>query len=150
MLRLENEEGKESCSSMENLTSLGVVQNRCVLSANNFKSPPPEISAALQALSGKWTLIILCQLAKGMARFSELKKSIPGITQHMLTTSLRELEANDLVQRTIYAEVPPRVEYQLTQHGRSLKPLIEALADWGRRHMEHRNMRNSTKHPSQK
>ena len=150
MLRLKNEEGRESWSSMENRTSRSTSENHCVLSANNFDSPPPEISAALEVLSGKWILMILCQLAKGTARFSRLKKSIPGITQHMLTTSLRELEENDLVQRTIYAEVPPRVEYQLTQHGRSLKPLIEALADWGRHHMDHRKTRDSKTQPIQR
>lgn len=58
----------------------------------------------------------------------------------MLTTSLRELEANDLVKRTIYAEVPPRVEYKLTEHGRTLRPLIEALANWGKHHMRHKNI----------
>ena len=150
MLGLNNEEGRESWPSMENLTCMSDTQNRCVLSANSFESPPPEISAALEVLAGKWTLIILCQLAKRMARFSELKKSIPGITQHMLTTSLRQLEANDLVQRTVYAEVPPRVEYQLTQHGRSLKPLIEALADWGRHHMENRKALGSKTQPVQR
>lgn len=68
----------------------------------------------------------------------------------MLTTSLRQLEANDLVQRTVYAEVPPRVEYQLTQHGRSLKPLIEALADWGRHHMENRKALGNKTQPVQR
>ena len=133
---------------MENLTSGNTPERPCILNRSSFDAPPPEISAALQALSGKWTLTILCQLAKRLARFNELKKSIPGITQHMLTASLRELEANDLVQRTIYAEVPPRVEYQLTQHGRSLRPVIEALADWGRHHMEHRNNLEGKKRPS--
>jgi DNA-binding HxlR family transcriptional regulator len=123
---------------MENLTDENSNETTCALSTSNLDAPPPEISMALQVLSGKWTLIILCQLAKRTARFNELKKTIPGITQHMLTSSLRVLEANHLVQRTVYAEVPPRVEYQLTQHGRSLKPLIEALAVWGRHHIEHR------------
>lgn len=112
-------------------------EKQCVLEGSNLDSLPPEISTSLQVLSGKWTLIILFQLAKRTARFNELKKTIPGITQHMLTLSLRELEANDLVQRKIYAEVPPRVEYKLTEHGRTLRPLIEALADWGRQHMKH-------------
>ena len=67
----------------------------------------------------------------------------------MLTTSLRELEGHDLVQRTVYAEVPPRVEYQLTPHGRSLKPLIEALADWGRHHIDHRKSNDGKKSPRQ-
>jgi DNA-binding HxlR family transcriptional regulator len=116
----------------------------CTIGTGTLEAPPPEISAALKVLSGKWTLMILCQLAKRVARFNELKKTIPGITQHMLTTSLRELEANGLIQRTIYAEVPPRVDYRMTPHGRSLKPVIEALAHWGRLHLKQKAYRNGT------
>ena len=99
-------------------------------------NPLPEISAALKALYGKWTLMILCQLSRRVARFNELKRTIPGITQHMLTTSLRQLESQGLVNRTIYAEVPPRVEYRMTPHGLALKPVIEALAHWGQLHLK--------------
>lgn len=120
---------------MENMTNARVSQTSCPMSGETLDAPPPEIAAALKILSGKWTLMILCQLAKRVARFNELKRTIPGITQHMLTTSLRELEANGIVQRTVYAEVPPRVEYRMTPHGRSLKPVIEALAHWGRLHL---------------
>ena len=122
--------------SMKNMTVESTVKLPCFLERDILDGPPPEIQAALKVLSGKWTLMILCQLAKRVARFNELKRTIPGITQHMLTTSLRELEANGLVQRTIYAEVPPRVEYQMTAHGRSLKPVIEALAHWGALHLQ--------------
>lgn len=108
----------------------------CPMGKGVLDAPPPEIAAALKVLSGKWTLMILCQLSKRVARFNELKRTMPGITQHMLTSSLRELEANGIVQRTIYAEVPPRVEYRMTPHGRSLKPVIEALAHWGRLHLK--------------
>lgn len=101
-------------------------------------SPSPEIRAALKVLSGKWTLMILCQLSKRTARFNELRRTIPGITQHMLTSSLRDLEGAGVVNRTVYAEVPPRVEYAMTAHGRSLKPVIEALAHWGRLHLGRR------------
>lgn len=87
-------------------------------------------------LSGKWTLIVLCHLSKGTYRFNELKRAIPGVTQHMLTGTLRELETNRLIQRTIFPEVPLRVEYQLSAHGRSLRPVIEALFDWGRLHLD--------------
>lgn len=121
---------------MKNMTVKASKTMSCVLERDLLDGPPPEIQAALKVLSGKWTLMILCQLAKRVARFNELKRTIPGITQHMLTTSLRELEANGLVQRTIYAEVPPRVDYQLTPHGRSLKPVIEAMAHWGSLHLK--------------
>lgn len=121
---------------MKNMTVKIIKTSANVINPDRLDGPPPEISTALKVLSGKWTLMILCQLAKRMARFNELKRTIPGITQHMLTTSLRELEANGLVQRTIYAEVPPRVEYKMTPHGRSLKPVIEALAHWGTLHLK--------------
>jgi DNA-binding HxlR family transcriptional regulator len=120
---------------MRNMTIKRRVKDPCVSDRDLLDGPPPEIKAALKVLSGKWTLMILCQLSKRVARFNELKRTIPGITQHMLTTSLRELEANGLVQRTIFAEVPPRVEYRMTPHGRSLKPVIEALAHWGSLHL---------------
>jgi len=115
----------------------------CPIGRDVLDAPPPEIAAALKVFSGKWTLMILCQLSKRVARFNELKRTIPGITQHMLTASLRELEANGIVQRTVYAEVPPRVEYQMTQHGRSLKPVIEALAHWGRLHLRQQAARKA-------
>jgi len=121
---------------MKNMTVKSAHKNHCVIDRSVLDGPPPEIRAALKVLSGKWTLMILCQLAKRVARFNELKRTIPGITQHMLTTSLRELEANGIIQRTIYAEVPPRVEYRMTPHGRSLKPVIEALAHWGALHLK--------------
>jgi DNA-binding HxlR family transcriptional regulator len=125
---------------MKNMTLKRKVDDHCVIDRDVLDGPPPEIKAALKVLSGKWTLMILCQLSKRVARFNELKRTIPGITQHMLTTSLRELEANGLVQRTIFAEVPPRVEYRMTPHGRSLKPVIEALAHWGSLHLKKKNL----------
>ena len=100
-----------------------------------FDHPPAEISAALNVLGGKWTIVIIWQLIRRTARFNELKKAISGITQHMLTSHLRELEAHGIVARTIYAEVPPRVEYALTDHGRSLEPVIRSLAKWGGQHL---------------
>ena len=128
---------------MKNVTNRAASEAHCVSEHDLLDSPPPEIKAALKVLSGKWTLMILCQLSKRVARFNELKRTIPGITQHMLTTSLRALEANGLVQRTIYAEVPPRVEYRMTPHGRSLKPVIEALAHWGSLHLKRQKDNNA-------
>ncbi|PPC75657.1 MarR family transcriptional regulator [Pokkaliibacter plantistimulans] len=89
-----------------------------------------EMRRAFSLLSGKWKLEILWLLNQRMHRFGELRRAIPGITQHMLTAQLRELEEDGLVSRTVYAEVPPRVEYQITQKARGLGPTMEALTAW--------------------
>jgi DNA-binding HxlR family transcriptional regulator len=81
-------------------------------------------------ISGKWKLEILWLLYQHSHRFGELKRGLPGITQHMLTTQLRELEADGLVSRQIFAEIPPRVEYSLTPPTRGLKTFLEALIEW--------------------
>ncbi|MBA1345281.1 helix-turn-helix domain-containing protein [Rhizobium sp. WYCCWR 11146] len=89
-----------------------------------------EMRRAFALLSGKWKLEIMWLLHQRIHRFGELRKAIPGITQHMLTAQLRELEADGLVSRTIFAEVPPRVEYEITQKARGLGPTMEALTTW--------------------
>ncbi|MBY5878331.1 winged helix-turn-helix transcriptional regulator [Rhizobium ruizarguesonis] len=89
-----------------------------------------EMRRAFALLSGKWKLEIMWLLHQRVHRFGELRKAIPGITQHMLTAQLRELEADGLVSRTIFAEVPPRVEYEITQKARGLGPTMEALTAW--------------------
>nr|WP_315847616.1 helix-turn-helix domain-containing protein [uncultured Rhodoferax sp.] len=89
-----------------------------------------EMRRAFALLSGKWKLEIMWLLNQRMYRFGELRKAIPGITQHMLTAQLRELEADGLVSRTVFAEVPPRVEYEMTQKARGLGPTMEALMAW--------------------
>ncbi|AIR68998.1 MULTISPECIES: winged helix-turn-helix transcriptional regulator [Dickeya] len=89
-----------------------------------------EMRRAFGLLSGKWKLEIMWLLNQRIYRFGELRKAIPGITQHMLTTQLRELEADGLVSRTVFAEVPPRVEYEITQKARGLGPTMEALTAW--------------------
>lgn len=89
-----------------------------------------EIRRAFALLSGKWKLEIMWLLHQRVYRFGELKKTIPGITQHMLTSQLRELEEDGLVSRTVYAEVPPRVEYKITPKALGLAPAIEALTVW--------------------
>ncbi|HEX7908650.1 MAG TPA: helix-turn-helix domain-containing protein [Paraburkholderia sp.] len=89
-----------------------------------------EMRRAFALLSGKWKLEIMWLLNQRVYRFGELRKAIPGITQHMLTAQLRELEADGLVSRTVFAEVPPRVEYEITQRARGLGPTMEALAAW--------------------
>ncbi|OYX80354.1 MAG: transcriptional regulator [Bradyrhizobium sp. 35-63-5] len=89
-----------------------------------------EFRWAMQVLNGKWKNEILWHLAQATLRFGELRRLIPGVTQHMLTMQLRDLEANGLVKRTIFAEVPPRVEYEVTDAARALTPVFEALFVW--------------------
>lgn len=93
-----------------------------------------EMRRAFALLSGKWKLDILWLVNQRIHRFGELRKAIPGITQHMLTAQLRELEADGLVSRTVFAEVPPRVEYEITAKARGLGPTMEALAAWWQEH----------------
>lgn len=99
------------------------------------KEPVCAITASLDVLGGKWKVFILSQLAQGTRRFGELKKAIPAVTQKMLTQHLRELEEAGLIARAIYPEVPPRVEYRLTPHGLTLRPVLQALNSWGREHL---------------
>ncbi|GHH91343.1 winged helix-turn-helix transcriptional regulator [Streptomyces capillispiralis] len=94
------------------------------------------IEFAMEVLGGRWKLAILKQLASGTHRFGELKRAMPAITQRMLTRQLRELEADGLVTRTVYREVPPRVEYTLTDVGHSLDSITEQLDTWGRWYRE--------------
>ena len=89
-----------------------------------------EMRRAFALLSGKWKLEIMWLLNQRVYRFGELRKAIPGITQHMLTAQLRELEADGLVSRTVFAEVPPRVEYEITSKARGLGPTMQALTAW--------------------
>lgn len=89
-----------------------------------------EMRRAFALLSGKWKLEIMWLLNQRVYRFGELRKAIPGITQHMLTAQLRELEADGLVSRTVFAEVPPRVEYAITPKARGLGPTMKALTAW--------------------
>ena len=90
------------------------------------------IRDAISAFGGKWKLEILWVLSHGTHRFNELRRAVPGVTQHMLTAQLRELEKDGLVRRTIYPEVPPRVEYDITEEARSLGPVFSAIFDWMR------------------
>lgn len=90
--------------------------------------------ASINIIGGKWKPIILHMLSAGTMRFGELKKNIPLVSQKMLTQQLRELELDGIVSRTIYAEVPPRVEYFLTERGATLKPILQDLYRWGQVH----------------
>lgn len=102
------------------------------------ESAPCKVPDTLGILSGKWkpTIIYLLFL-NGTMRFSELKKRIPNITQKMLTAQLRELEKEDLIQRVVYPQVPPKVEYSITEHGSTLQPILEMLHTWGLLHLDH-------------
>lgn len=89
------------------------------------------VEVTLSVMGGTWKPIILFHLLHGKKRFGELGRSIGGITQRMLTLQLRELEEAGIVERTVYAEVPPRVDYALTELGRSLQPVLIAMRNWG-------------------
>lgn len=93
------------------------------------------VEAFLDALGGRWKGMILFHLLPGTRRFGELRKTLPHVTQRMLTTQLRELERDGIVSRKVYAEVPPRVEYTLTALGRRLSPILAAMAEWGDAYM---------------
>jgi DNA-binding HxlR family transcriptional regulator len=90
-----------------------------------------SVEVALDVIGGRWKGVVLYHLLGGVKRFNELRRLVPGVTQRMLTRQLRELEAHGLVQRTVYPVVPPKVEYQLTDLGLTLKPLLTELRSWG-------------------
>lgn len=89
-----------------------------------------QFRRAVGMISGRWKLEILWLLNQGTHRFGELKRALPGITQHMLTAQLRALEKDGLISRTIYAEVPPRVEYEITPAARRLRPIFVEIVKW--------------------
>lgn len=106
-----------------------------------------RVEDALSILVGKWKPIILLHLLnEGTQRFNELRRNMPGITQKMLTKQLRELEAEDIVKRVVYPEVPPKVEYSITEYGRSLQPILEAMHEWGVNHTRHKQEKLKEKH----
>lgn len=93
--------------------------------------PACPVETTLMLIGDKWKILILRDLLPGTKRFGELKKSIGNVTQKVLTAQLRDMEDKGLVNRKVYAEVPPRVEYSLTDLGKSLKPVLDAMWDWG-------------------
>jgi DNA-binding HxlR family transcriptional regulator len=94
------------------------------------------VEATADIIGGKWKAVILYYLSKGPKRFNELRRLLPEVTQRMLTLQLRELEQDGIVHREIYKEVPPKVEYSLTEFGASLGPIIVQMLDWGEHYME--------------
>jgi len=98
--------------------------------------PACPVETTLTLIGNKWKVLILRDLISGTKRFGELQRSIGKVSQKVLTSNLREMEADALVERQVYAEVPPRVEYSLTELGRSLKPILDTLWAWGERYKE--------------
>ncbi|MCM3268096.1 winged helix-turn-helix transcriptional regulator [Paenibacillus elgii] len=106
-----------------------------------------KFETALEILVGKWKPVILLRLfSNGTMRFSELQKAIPEITKKMLTQQLRELEYHDIVHREIYRQIPPKVEYSITEYGKGMATILQALNDWGVAHVEHLNELYGTNH----
>jgi DNA-binding HxlR family transcriptional regulator len=96
------------------------------------------VEAALDIIGGKWKAILLFHILESTKRFNELGRLLPGLTQRMLTTQLRELEADGVIARTVYPQVPPKVEYSITPFGRTLEPLLRELALWAEAHVKPR------------
>ena len=92
------------------------------------------VEASIDVFGGKWKSIILWHLLDGPVRFNELQRRVNGVTQRMLTKQLRDLEDSGLVHREIYPEVPPKVEYSLTPNGKTLKPILHSLRQWGEKY----------------
>ena len=95
------------------------------------------ITATLNVIGGRWKVLILYNLQDKTVRFGELKRMMPGITQKMLTQQLRELEQDGIIYRKVYPEVPPKVEYSLTEFGETLKPVMDVMCRWGTSHRKH-------------
>lgn len=93
--------------------------------------PECPVATTVQLVGSKWKLLIMRNLLQRPWRFNELKKSLEGISQKVLTDSLRSMEADGIITRTVYAEVPPRVEYALSEVGESMRPIIKAMEEWG-------------------
>ena len=98
--------------------------------------PVCPVATTVALIGSKWKLLILRNLLQRPWRFNELKKSLAGISQKVLTDSLRSMEDGGLVTRTVYPEVPPRVEYTLTETGYSLKPILDAMVEWGTQYQQ--------------
>lgn len=98
--------------------------------------PACPVETTLTLIGDKWKVLILRDLLTGTKRFGELKRSVGSVSQKVLTSQLRDMENSGLVNRKVYAEVPPRVEYSLTELGQSLKPILDSLKNWGEGYKE--------------
>lgn len=109
-------------------------ENKCLIQGNKAYSTPMDVTLAV--IGGKWKALLVYRLLSGPLRFSELKRLVPDITEKMLTQQLRELQRVGVLDRTVFAEVPPRVEYCVTEHGATLRPVLAAMCEWGRSHWQ--------------
>ena len=109
-----------------------------------MKLCPCPVETTLSLIGNKWKVLILRDLMPGKRRFGQLKSSIGSITQKVLTSNLRSMEEDGLLTRTVYAEVPPRVEYELTDCGRSLEPVLKSMEEWGTAFRESQVLRNDS------
>lgn len=105
---------------------------------NNKLFPSCPVEMTLELISTKWKILIIRELLDGTKRFGELKKNINNISQKMLTSNLREMEKNDLIDRKVYNVIPPKVEYSLTETGKSLKPILDVMSEWGTQYMSNK------------
>ncbi|MED4205883.1 helix-turn-helix domain-containing protein [Neobacillus mesonae] len=94
-----------------------------------------SVEATLEVIGGKWKCVILCHLTHGKKRTSELKRLMPNITQKMLTQQLRELEEDGVINRIVHNQIPPKVEYELSEYGQSLEGILNSLCIWGEKHI---------------
>lgn len=131
-------------SMQKNMTKEVFSEYRSEMMENEQKEGQCPVSFALRLIGGKWKLPILWALScKGVLRYNELRRCVCGITNMMLSQSLRELEQNGLVRRIQYMEIPPHVEYSLTPSGESLMPALNELAAWGTEQMHSAGLKNS-------
>ena len=91
-----------------------------------------DVEATLTVIGGRWKPVLVCHLLAGRKRFGELRRLIPNATERMITLQLRALEADGVIDRHVFTEVPPRVEYEATEFGRSLEPILQSMQEWGR------------------
>ncbi|HBX54569.1 winged helix-turn-helix transcriptional regulator [Pseudomonas sp. UBA2684] len=115
-------------------TTLLASEDKRLVAGDKVYNTPVEVT--LEVIGGKWKSLLAYHLMSGPQRFSALKRLVPNITEKMLTQQLRELERAGVVSRKVFAEVPPRVEYRVTEHGATLKPVLEAMCAWGRSHWQ--------------
>ena len=105
------------------------------------------VKLTTDVIGGKWKPLILFYLEGGTKRFGELRRLIPGMTKKMLTQHLRDLERDEIIHRKVYAVVPPKVEYSLTKHGESLKPILKLMSAWGTKHRQRYGIPRSKQRP---
>ncbi|ARN83121.1 winged helix-turn-helix transcriptional regulator [Methylocystis bryophila] len=103
-------------------------------------NPGCSVEAALEVIGGKWKGVLIYHLLGDTLRFGELSRRLPGVTQRMLTQQLRELESDGVIERKVYAQAPPRVDYSLTEFGRTLGPLFLLMRDWGDAYLARRDI----------